>query len=350
MADDSTRYARVFVKHAGFYRTFEHADGRVQQRYDPSALTYLISEFVALSAVEIAISPRSPARLFLSQLPAQLADRVVLLDKNGEVRREHAAILQPLIDEFGLRLTDDGLLEIPGTAPPQLSPALRIVHPGLFDFLLAGRYHTQLELDVEGLIKAADVIRKTSRVPEVLAFFSSFIGVLSTYRALEAPSLALVSTSTEQLQQQFKALVEDTAYRRLSASAAFLGVPADATRALRLMSRGVSAILKRPWLSQSAKAATKAILTSTGLPTPDVDVAGLVIPSGYFPPIVSFGEAYARAETWWRSRRLPAAEIELYDRLTRDGFTERLDAAQPTFAEMHGGTKYLFRPEDEGRS
>lgn len=340
---------RVLVKFPGFYRTFQHADGGRVLRYDIGSLPYVIDEFISLSAVEIALTPRSPARPFTGHLAPIIRERVTVLDQAGEVDRELAAFVEPLVRDFGLQFKADGFVALDTAIPEEVKKAFTYFFPALYDFLLAGRARVQLDLDLERFKHAAEVLRSHTKNADGRAHLSMLLGVLNSYHALSVPGLSVPSVTAEEQGRRFKYLIEDLAYRSLSEKAALLGIPADAQRAARLMGRALTTLLETPVLKWGAHSVSKMLLTSHGVPGVDVDLAKLVVPHGYLPPIVSFQEAYRRALPEWRKSRPPASETGLYPRLFREGYTEVEDAPQPTLDDFQGKplASWARGPEDD---
>lgn len=151
MAADTPRddlpLSRVLAKRPGFYRTLRRGNdlGRL---YDKSSLPFLVEEFVASAAVDIAVTATSPAVEHLGELPAALRSRVVLIDEDGRVGKQLAAVLEPLGDEFHFSFTES-LREIHTTTstPEPLRPVIGALLYSLYDFLLGAEYRLQVDID-----------------------------------------------------------------------------------------------------------------------------------------------------------------------------------------------------------
>ncbi len=344
-------YSRVLIKAPGFYRTFRNSSGQVAFRYDSGSLIYLVEELVALSACEIALSPRSARLASETELPPVLRDRVKVLDSSGDIDREVAALLAPILEEYGFVDHGEGTLARPDSLR-QLTleelDAFSVFFPALYILLLGARSQTQVDIDLNRFRTAVQILRGTCRSSTARAHLAVIGGVLNVYQPTSIPSLLIPRAGTDEQERRFKYLVEDLEYRNLSEGAAMLGIPADALRAARLMKRGLDAILRSAVATWGAIAATKVIATAASAPSVDLDPAALQGPLNYLPPVVSLSTAYDRALEQWKKTRVPAKDTDRFGRLFREGFVEVSDAPQPRLEDFQGQpAEYLVHPEDD---
>lgn len=341
---------RVLIKTPGFFRTFEASDGRRAWRLDIRSVSLILDELISLSAVELAFTPRSPALVAIPTLSPVIRDRVRVLDQNLQVDKELEAFLKPMFDEFGLESLGGEIRGVHGTLPEPVARAFTYLFPALYDLFLAARHQVQIDIDLARLKQAVDVLRAHCQSADARAHFSALSGVLNTYQPLSVPSLFVPHAGAEEQERRFKYLVEDLEYRNLSEAAALLGIPDDARRALRLMKRALAAVIRTPILRWGAKAAVKQVTASNKLSELGSDLGELLTPQKYLPPIVSLRDAYGRALEEWSRHRVPAAETDLYPRLLREGFTEVVDAPQPTLDFFQGrDTSTFVRGPEEDR-
>ena len=350
MVDTPKILNRVLIKRPGFYRTFRHPNGSTESRLDADSISYLFGEAIALSAVQLAMAPTSPARHYLAQLPTTVRSRITVIDQAGEAQREVAAFLRPVGEELGMADGPDGGFAFPPSLPIQAREAFTPLIPGLYDLLLAGRAHLQVDLDLPRLIQAVASLRTVVRGAEARARLDVFAGVLNAYKPLEVPSLSYVSGVTSDQEKYFRSLVEDLAYRELSEQTAKLGIPADFTRLLRLIGRGVDAVMTRTKLAEALRSGSQALLAAHGVALPDVDLKKLVSPTGFYPPIVSLSGAYQRAEQAWKAQCRPAREIEQFQDLTDGGYVELEQHPQLTMDDVQGQAHESLRTYDPRRS
>src|SRR6266545_6451738 len=97
--DESLPLTRLLAKRPGFYRALRRGPD-LGYVYDRSSLPYLIEEFVAVSAVDIAVTATSPVVQHLDELHPILRQRVVVVDSDGRVAEQVAAILEPVGNEL----------------------------------------------------------------------------------------------------------------------------------------------------------------------------------------------------------------------------------------------------------
>jgi hypothetical protein len=329
------QYNRVLVKRPGLYRTFRSPTGETAGRYDAQSFQYLIEEFVALSAVEMAVTATSPALSSIDDLPAVFRDQIKVVDRNGRERAETAAFLKPCCQEFGLAFRADGAFQLPQDLPPGLRLAIGRLIPGVYDFLLAANHRLQADINLPELKDAVEGMKAASSDPDARAHLSTFLGVLNSYQPVTIPSAELVTTAPFEHQTRFKELIEDLAYRNLSENAALLGMPADAARAIQLMERWLRKLSSKRAFARTIKATSKVIFGSRGINGPDLDLAGLFVPRGYYPPLVAFDDALSRAEALWRKMRRPASEDPAFADVLNAGWVE-IPGDQPSMDDFQG--------------
>lgn len=332
--DDSLPLSRILAKRPGFFRTVERGD-RLFQVFDSSSLPYLVEEFVASAAVDIAITATSPAVQHLNDLPAPLRSRILVVDEDGSARKQVAAILEPVGAEFHFAFSDsNGAVSASLRTPPAVLTSLGVLLPALYDFILGARYRLQVDVDLTLVREALGIFRSHARSPDARAHLAMLEGVFGSYKPVKLPSLALQSAASDEQIERFKWFVEDVTYLRASRDAGLLGVPEDGDRALQHLERGLKKLVKKPIFKPIAALTSKLISKATPL---DLDASGLVeafLPTKYLPPIIPFGTAYSRAEAYWRTQRGPFVETAATIAIIGDGWREAPDEAQPDLADF----------------
>jgi hypothetical protein len=303
--------------------------------YDESSLPYLVEEFVASAAVEIAITPTSPATEHLDELHPALRSRVVIIDGDQRVGEQVAAFLEPIGDEFHFALRNSNReLHFTSTSDPALRNTIGELFYHLYDFLLGAEYRLQIDVDIGKMQSTVRSLRALARNPLARTNLATLEGVLGTYRPVTITSLALKSAATDNQVERFRTFVEDTRYQAVSRDAGLLGVPEEADRAVTLIQRGLRRLVQHPLFKSVAGLASKPISKTTHL---DVDTASFVealLPKRYVPPIVSLASAYERAEEIWRSQRPPFAESNKIVATIGNGWTEIGDYPQPSILDF----------------
>lgn len=338
--DDTLPLSRILAKRPGFFRTVERG-GDLAQVYDQSSLPYLIEEFVASAAVNIAVTATSPATLHLQELPPTLRPRVVVVDEGGAVMKQVAAILEPLAAEFHLDFTQSGRVSASLQTPPAVLVALGPFVPTLYDFLLGVQYRLQVDVDLSLMQEALRIFREHARDSESRARLAVLQGAFGSYKPVKIASLALQSGATDEQLERFKWFIEDVTYQHVSRDAGLLGVPEDGDRAVQLIARGFATLAKKPLFKPIVTIGSKLIAKAT---TVDVDAENLIsalLPKRYLPPIIPLSSAYARAEALWRSQREPYRETDLTIAAIGPGWRDAADEAQPgviDFLRTYPGT------------
>lgn len=132
--------------------------------------------------------------------------------------------------------------------------------------------------------------------------------------------------------------MEDVSYRRVSRDAGLLGVPEDGDRAVVLIQRGLTKLVRQPLFKPVAKVASKLISKASPF---DVEASSLVealLPKRYLPPIVPLDAAYARAEAQWVKQREPFVASERSVSIMGEGWVEIEGEPQPSILDFSRGT------------
>jgi hypothetical protein len=302
--DPIATFNRLLISNPGFYRQFDN-DTFSMWVYDRSSLPFLVEEFVASAAVEVAIPAGSITAASLTQLSPVLRERVRLVDEDGAIRREMDALLtsvysdlelDPVRGGYGVRPANQGQ----GRTAWQSANATNAVREELYDFLLGLHLKLEVGLNFSRLMRAVEFLRTRAQSPNSRACLAVLAGVGRLYRPVEQPTIRLVAGSTDEQVERFRMFAEDEAYRHLSEQTTGLAIPERSRRALQLITRSVRAVLRRPRLAGIAKAGSRGISAVTHLPTPDLDLIEPLFGRTYFPPILEMRDVYRRAHASWR--------------------------------------------------
>jgi hypothetical protein len=336
---DSLPLSRVLAKRPGFYRMLRRGDD-LGILYDKSSLPYLVEEFVASAAVDIAITATSPAVEHLDGLHPTLRSRVILIDTDGKVGKQLAAILEPVGSEFEFRFSES-LTEIHATpkTPIVVREVLGELLFNLYDFLLGAEHRLQVDVDLPKLQHAVATLRENARSPEARANLAVLQAAFVNYRPVRIASLALQSAATDQQIERFKRFVEDTTYQRVSRDAGLLGVPEDGDRAVVLIERGVKKLVSMPLFKPISAIGSKLISKASALELDAADLVQALLPKRYLPPIISLTHAYARAEALWAKQREKFVETDATVKMIGEGWIELEDEPQPTVLDFARGSQ-----------
>lgn len=106
---------------------------------DGSLLSYVIEELVCVAVIDIAIPADSSAAEFIDLLPFSLKQRVRIIDEDSNAAQQAAAILAPIVEEFGvidIKGNGAGLsIEISGK-----HPAIQLFEENFFYFILCSYF------------------------------------------------------------------------------------------------------------------------------------------------------------------------------------------------------------------
>jgi hypothetical protein len=334
-SSDTLPLARVLAKRPGFFRTVQRGEylGRV---YDRSSLPFLMEEFVASAVVEVVVTAGSPAALHLNELPDVLRSRVSVVDTTS-VRKQVAGLLAPLGAEFGFALdVASGSLSGNTPTPHEIVPVVGHFIGPLYDLLLGAQFRLQVDINLEQMKALLTTLQSFARSAEARGHLANLRGILSTYKSVKMPSLALTTAATDDQLERFRWFVEDVTYQHLSRDAGLLGIPEDGDRVLQRLERGVAALVKKPLFKPFAKAASKLISTAAHVEVDAGDLAVALLPTKYLPPIIPLDTAYARAEALWRSMRGPFVETDRTIAAMGSGWRETADLPQPSLGDFAG--------------
>ncbi len=334
--EDKNVYSKLLISKPGFYRHFTSRDISLWI-YDRSSIPFLIEEFVAHAAVEIAIPENSLAAQVVAELSPILQDRVRIVDRDGASRKLVNHILAPVYEEFEMVVEERS--HHPHIAKQSRDetqfPIVRAVvalHEELYDFILGTHLQLQVGLDFIRLKSAIQFLRRHTRGKDARACLAVLQGVTATYRPLSVSSATLKPAANDDQMYHFRTFVEDQTYRDLSRNTSQLGIPNRVQRATELMARGVRKLTMQPIVKNIISLGRTGMSVATDVPLPETEVVERLIPNGYFPPIISLDELYDRAHQEWRNTRANLHEtledIKL-DTKNRDLFL----AAEKSFGE-----------------
>lgn len=327
---DTLPYSRVLVKAPGFYRTLRRKDGFAWY-YDASSLPYLIEEFIAASAIRIAVTAKAPGVDHLDSLPAILRSHVIVVDKEREAGKAVAAMLDPLANEFQFIFEEPpGHLAASKAVSPAVNEALGTLLPMLYDFFLGAEHQLQIDIDLPLMKKTLSFLRASARTPESRTHLAMLEGVFGSYKEVEVSSLALKSAATDAQVEHFRHFVEDVAYQRASRGAALLGVPEDGDRALQMIKRGLAAVIRKPFFKPLVNLTSFALWRATPVSGATEDLVQELLPIRYYPPILQLDRTYDLAKAQWAAQRAPFVETEELVALLGAGWTEISGVDQPT--------------------
>jgi hypothetical protein len=266
-----------------------------------------------------------------------LQNRIKVVDTNGRVGEQARAILAPVVHGLGGQLIPTepgtpGALSIPLTVEPEHSQAVGWLFPRLYDFLLGLRYGLHVDIDLEGFKGRLHLLRSVVTDSSASMTLATLHGLLSTYRAVELPGIALTSHATSEQIAFYKAFIEDSSYQELSKSAGAIGsIGLDMRHMVEMMARTARSIVQKPFFAPVSNLVTKLVSASTSTPVPDSELARSLLSRSYLPPIVSLSEAISDAHQRWLVSKEPLEiTAELRQRLGRGKWVEVPATAQPT--------------------
>ena len=98
----------------------------------------------------------------------------------------------------------------------------------------------------------------------------------------------------------FMDLLEDEAFRDLSAAGWLMGIPAKADQAIAKFGRCVRRIVNSRLFKPLMNLTSKGISTATHLPMPDCEIGALIATKGYMPPIIPLAHLRENASASYR--------------------------------------------------
>lgn len=296
-------YARLMLPRVGVFREQRDSHRRVSYVNDTSILLYLIEEYVRLGAVDIAVDPYRYENA-LPTLPAAFRRRIVEID-HGDSTKAALQFIAPIAIEQNAKITGTNYgiesIQYRPELPDRNKSALSALAVGLENFIRGMRNGLQVAMDIDELRASVRILLEVSRVPEARANLATIEQVLSTYRLHRVGAVKMISTASERMVELFQDLVNDPLYRDLSRNVLGMGQVGEA---------GISAIRTSEVAKRLAEQneALRFGNRSTSIPSANLHLSNSAA-SGYFdrryfPPIVPFKKALAKAKANW-SRLAP---------------------------------------------
>lgn len=322
-------YSRVLVKRPGFYRTLVRGKD-VGFFYDESSLPYMIEEFIASSAIQIALTAKSPGIEHLRKLSPILRDHVIVVDKKREAGRKVAAIMEPLATEFHFVFEEPpGQLTASTAIPPALNELLGELLRMLYDFFLGAEHRLQIDLDLVLMKRTLSTLRASAKSSEARLYLAMLEAVFASYKHVSVSSLALKSAASDEQVEHFKHFAEDIEYQRASRGAGLLGVPEDGDRAIQMIKRGLTAVARAPLFKPLVNLTSFVLFRVTPLSDDTRQLVKELMPIRYFPPILSLKQTYVLAEAQWTAQRSAFKESEESIQVIGEGWREQPGIGQP---------------------
>jgi len=265
---------------------------------DGSSLEFLIEELISLGATDVAIPSESIAARFVDNVPKVLKKRIAVVDVK-KVELERRAIFEPLAEEFDLKVDGVALTCHRTFEPKELHDALATVYFELETFLLGLEHELQINLDIDSLRKAVDVVRLSSRSATSRASLSVLAGVLASYESRGITSILVQSGASRHLAELFGELLEDETYKLMSRQAYCLGLPLRIQRTAKEFSRLARRLVTKPQFRYVLRLASRGMSLATQVPVPDVEALAPLIKKKYFPPAVSLKGIIPKARKAW---------------------------------------------------
>jgi len=296
-------------------RPYTLSDGTHGASVDGAYLICVIEELVASSSTRVACHPHTVSAGFAEVLPDPVAERFRVLRRReiDAPLRHREALLDPVLREIGLMNPhpDDVrvsyLESLTGRLTPESSTAmgpLFELYSGVTDFFVGVQQRLAIDCPVDRLAELVSEVRTYCREPRNRLNLASLEGVLRAYETVDAPSLRLVPRASDELIETLRRLLEDEAYRELSASAARLGLPGRARQALAAMHRSVDKILRSRAFNPLLEVTSKAFTTATHIPVPSTGIIDRLVEPGFLPPIVDVIGPLEKATESWTSGKL----------------------------------------------
>jgi hypothetical protein len=266
---------------------------------DGSGLQFLVEEFIALGAIEVAVDACSSISNVVGQLPRAYKKRVIIVNKREKVSKKLKGFLNPIADEFDLKFCPPNSMSGNRKTPEKVLTAAYGLQRSLYWFLMALDYKLQVDVDLTSMKNDIGTLRQLSRNPDSRANLAVLSGILETYNPITYSSLSLHSTAPSQLVQVFQEFAQDEAYREISAQAHLLGFPAHARKAVVNIGRLSREFVTKSPFKQIVNLSSKLISAATSLPLPDADSVASLVRDAYLPPIIPLKKAIQKAKETW---------------------------------------------------
>jgi hypothetical protein len=293
-----------------FYRPITFGPNLEHDVPDFSSLQFLLEEFIALSATQVAIPKNSQIEQAVQYLHPTMRKAVVIVDKKNESFAKYGAILTPIQREFEIRLrrTDhQGVLALHigrKDVSDELRHALATLFFDLRTFLIGIQNELQIQMDLNKIKRATDIVRLNIQNPEARFMLASLLGLFNTYEEHDITSIGIIPTDYRINLENFEKLVNDQIYKNMSQESHRLGFPEKLHKSKMALKQYTKQVVTKSPYKEIATISTKIITAVTNLPF-EIDWLAALFKKPFMPPIITFDKAIQKAHAAWRSCDTP---------------------------------------------
>ncbi len=287
-------------------------DGKSNQgvSIDGSALTYFVEEFIARSAVRVAIGPHFSFSNNFKEYLTKLYRGRVYFPNIARPLKKCKAFLAPVYDEFGVEF-DGASLTGPSNKDDVFDrrvPDCEFLlepHPifelslMLLDYFLAIEENLQVELDLDKLIKYTKQIKSKAKSPETRYKLSILESIWSSYVKLNISGIVVRSEANQEIIDLFLRLVEEDLYLELSMSQNLARQPKYRERALNTSRHLVESIIKNKKYKNIFNYGQRIFSMISSIPMPSLELLECFTRNAELPSISSFSEVRKVALRNW---------------------------------------------------
>jgi hypothetical protein len=173
----------------------------------------------------------------------------------------------------------------------------------MYPYLLALEHEMEVAVDAAKWAEQADAIRTQLKNPNGRAIMAAIAGVARAYQPITVDAPIVRPQAHNLLAEKFEELLEDQAYKELSAENRFFGIPALAQGAKLKVGRAVKAFINRPKAQQLLDSGTRIVSAATEVPVPESQTVARLLERNFLPPLICLDDLVERAEVAWKAAR-----------------------------------------------
>jgi hypothetical protein len=166
---------------------------------DGSGLSYIVDELIGLSAVQVVIPDGGYVASFVDRLAVPLKNRVKVVSER-RARDATEGVCGRIAEEFGFKIESQGRAVRGQNIDSEAGAAFSTLYFSLPKFRLGMEYQLQVDIPLDALLQATQVIRNSSKSEHTRAVMAAFQGVFAAYRPTEQAGLVVTSNALETFQ------------------------------------------------------------------------------------------------------------------------------------------------------
>jgi hypothetical protein len=278
-------------------------------RVDKLSINFIIEEILSLGAYKILIDKNGDLRRtsflnkdinlseFICGLPDFIRSKVEIV-RDELAWKQSNVFLNPIAEELNIKITDSRIIydnKIPIVSILDFSTLFN----NLPIFFLGILYKTQIDIDINRILKSLNGLRSIIKNNETRAKLAILAGLFNSYKQQSISTLIKIPSTNQEFVDQFDEFIENEVYKQLSQEYYQLGFKNRWVHALSRIKHLSQEIIRQPLFSPLFNLGSKLISISGHIPSIEASELTDIIKGGYLPPIISLNSSFKKAKENW---------------------------------------------------